>query len=113
MKLRPFPQGQGDDFIEQYRRDMVSQAGVVVVIGGVRDGDVAPGVMVEVAIARERGRPVVPIGASGGAAAALWQEMQEHGVPFKSAAFAVLGDDGASPEAIVSAFSEILAEITA
>jgi hypothetical protein len=107
MILRPFPQGQSEDFISQYRRDMVRQAGFVAVIGGVRDGAVAPGVLAEVEIARAHGRPIVPIGSTGGAAARLWEEESQKR-PVYANALAVLGSRDASPDELVLALEEIV-----
>lgn len=113
MILRPFPQGESEAFQEQYRRDMVGLAGVVVVVAGDRNGAVAPGVLAEVTIARERDRPIVPIGATGGAAALLWSEMRDAGAPYDAASFGTIGEESATPDAIASALDDILTEITA
>ncbi|MDA0558320.1 SIR2 family protein [Burkholderia pseudomallei] len=105
LLLRPFPQVlprgvQREEFMRHYREDMIRQSGVCVVVGGLkregRDYVVAPGVLDEVAMAKAVGRPVLPLGATGGAAESIWREMMElsprdrHGISKKD--FAVLGE---------------------
>lgn len=86
MLLRPFPQTtpagmNADDFKRHYREDLVSQAGVCVVVGGKRKQGrgtvVAPGVLEEVEIAKQLGRPVLPLGRTGGAAQEVWETMSK------------------------------------
>lgn len=69
------------EFKARYREDLVSQAGICIVVGGKRNHGngtvVAPGVLAEVEIARRLGRPVLPLGRTGGAAQKVWEEMSE------------------------------------
>jgi NAD-dependent SIR2 family protein deacetylase len=102
-QLRPFPQNSDEAFIENYRRDMVNQAGIVIVIGGVRDGKPAPGVCREVEIARERNRPVIPVGSTGGVAELIWLQMGKSGHSYDQTAFQLLGDSSAAVETVVDA----------
>ncbi|REG60857.1 SIR2-like protein [Paraburkholderia sp. BL6669N2] len=105
LLLRPFPQTlpKGLDqeaFKKQYREDMVAQSGVCIVIGGMvkkgKDYEVAPGVLAEVALARAAGRPVLPLGITGGAACQVWEEMlslspkERHGITKRD--FVALGE---------------------
>ncbi|WP_241132443.1 SIR2 family protein [Achromobacter insuavis] len=85
LLLRPFPQSipkatKKDDFFARYREDLVLQGGICVVVGGIKKQNrqfaVAPGVIAEATIARSNGRPVVPLGFTGGAAQELWQQMR-------------------------------------
>ncbi len=85
LLLRPFPQtipkGMAKAvFYERYRQAMVQQAGVCIFIGGLKDtGKAAPaiadGVLEEFKQAQAASRIVVPIGATGGAAREIWQQM--------------------------------------
>jgi hypothetical protein len=84
LMLRPFPQTppQGlslEKFHGLYREDMIRQSGVCVVVAGkTRKGSksqIAKGVLAEVALARELGRPVLPLARTGGAAKQVWEEM--------------------------------------
>lgn len=85
--LRPFPQGAGSPeeqarMWEDYRREIISHAGIAIFMFGnkVRDQttELADGVMREFDIAVEQGLIVLPIGATGSAAAALaTKSMQE------------------------------------
>lgn len=109
LLLRPFPQTAPEGmtlqkFHHQYREDMIRQSGVCVVIGGVsmsgRRRRVAPGVLAEVVLAREIGRPVLPLAITGGAARQVWEEMlsmstsQRHGISKRD--FQALGDTDVS-----------------
>jgi len=122
ITIRPFPQTLPNgvdfaDFNRKYREDLVSLGGACVVVCGIRakpDGggyEVAPGVLQEVAIARALGRVVVPIGATKGAAAHLWDEMAQRPELCRSlpaAQFQKLGVPGTPPEEIGNALREIL-----
>jgi len=86
LLLRPFPRTAPDGmtlakFQHLYREDMLRQSGICIVVGGiVRNGSkrqVATGVFAEVALAREIGRPVLPLAITGGAARKVWEEMLE------------------------------------
>jgi hypothetical protein len=79
--LRPFPRtipaGQKrDKFYERYREDLIRQAGVCIYISGLkRQGNsvtTANGVLAEYEISKALGRIPIPIGATGGAAAEIW-----------------------------------------
>jgi hypothetical protein len=84
LLLRPFPQEPPAgvdmaDFRRRYRDSMIQHAGICVVIGGLKEvkGTVRPvvadGVLEEFESAKRLGRIVIPIGGTGGAAAAIWK----------------------------------------
>jgi hypothetical protein len=83
LQLWPFPQQvpDGEDraaFWRRYREQMISNAGVCIVLAGnkrVSDAVMpAEGVLQEIAIARAQGKAVIPIGATGHVARQLWEE---------------------------------------
>lgn len=83
--IRPFPQSypigvSREEMWEKYRQDMIGQAGHVVFIAGNKldsTGNVAQanGVQREFEIAKQHGKTLIPIGASGHVAAELWDEV--------------------------------------
>jgi hypothetical protein len=90
LLLRPFPQEapSGTDMVTfrtRYRDGMIQQAGVCVFICGLKEAAgggpsiVADGVMEEYESATRLGRVVVPIGATGGAAAEIWHHLHKAG----------------------------------
>jgi Sir2- and TIR-associating SLOG family len=110
LLLRPFPHEPpaGLDmatFQNRYRDGMIQQAGLCVFIGGFKEGSggksvIANGVLEEFESAKRLGRIVVPIGATGGAAAKIWDRIRKSGVSPASltkAEFDRLGDPGQSP----------------
>jgi hypothetical protein len=58
------------------REDMIAQAGIIVVVGGLRQGEIAPGVLQEFEIARTLGKTVLPLAATGHAAARIHEIMR-------------------------------------
>jgi hypothetical protein len=121
LLLRPFPQAlpkgvNPEDFKTRYREDMVGQSGVCVVIGGLvkKRGayETAQGVVQEARIAREAGRPVLPLGATGGAAREIWHEMlklepsERYGISKRD--FLALGETPASISAYLAHVDRIL-----
>ncbi len=89
LLLRPFPREvppgtDADDFKTRYRESLVRQAGTCIFISGLRETtasgvETAPGVLEEYRLARDLGRTVLPIGATGGAARLIWQEIDRSG----------------------------------
>jgi hypothetical protein len=81
LLLRPFPQGEkGKAKWEEYRRDMISYAGIAFFMFGNKtdpQGNIiaADGMRNEFNIAHEKGLKLVPIGATGFMAQTLWGEM--------------------------------------
>jgi len=58
------------------REDLVEQCGVVVVCGGLRRGELSPGVMQEFEMAAEKGKIVLPLAGTGHAAKKIWETMR-------------------------------------
>jgi hypothetical protein len=125
LMLRPFPQEapQGIDyavFKRRYRESLVQQAGACVVIAGEKEVQIgqgterviADGVLEESHLARQSGRAVIPIGATGGAAAVVWQEFdsvfQDHWPKSLRKHFDLLNNRVAPPEDIVAAVGRFL-----
>lgn len=86
LVMRPFPQfGRTDEELramwEEYRQRMISLAGIgIFLFGNKKQGDAivaANGVIREWEIAVEKGRITLPIGATGFAAASIWQRMNQ------------------------------------
>lgn len=84
LVMRPFPRANPDEAVRQrlwedYRQDLISAAGIcLVVLGNKRvDGQIvsAGGVRREYEIARQHGLNVVPLGATGYMANEIWSEM--------------------------------------
>lgn len=88
LYLRPFPQVTPPGFEEtafrrRYREDMIQLAGVCVFLGGVRQEagrlEAAEGVISEYEIARSLSKIIVPVAATGGAAAEIWNRLNAEG----------------------------------
>lgn len=85
--LRPFPQGIPDPAVRmerwrEYRRDMVSNAGIALFLFGNRrnergEVEIAPGVLEEFELAADAGLVVVPVGSTGYAAQELHARVME------------------------------------
>jgi Sir2- and TIR-associating SLOG family/SIR2-like domain len=88
LLLRPFPQEPPSgmnvkEFQQRYRDGMIQQAGICVVICGLKERIgkrsnsliIADGVMKEFETAKRFQRILLPIGATGGAAQAIWSEV--------------------------------------
>jgi len=120
--LRPFPQEApaGLDmmtFRTRYREGMIQQAGVAVFIGGFKaeagSGSlvVADGVIEEFETAQRLGRAVVPVGATGGAAAEIWKRMDSAGtlpLGLKRAEFNKLNDAATSAHEIAKIIQKVI-----
>ena len=83
VRIRPFPgnapAAQRAQIYTRHREHLISQVGAVVVLAGNKksaDGTVIPsnGVEEEVEIALRLGKPIIPIGATGHVAEAIWKE---------------------------------------
>lgn len=125
LQLWPFPQAvpAGMDratMWDQYRRRMIANAGVCVVLGGnkEKDGETVPadGVRKEVEIARELGKLVVPVGATGHVAREYWELCKNSPADFVGAAnvanhLATIGDENAEVDSIVQAVIAILKQL--
>jgi hypothetical protein len=98
LLLRPFPQAGSPDQLEStwedYRREIISHAGICLFLFGSKDvgGNiaVADGVLREFEIAREQKAVVLPIGGTGSAAQVLAEKLLDDPKAFMPE----LGDDG-------------------
>jgi hypothetical protein len=121
LLLRPFPQEAptGIDmaaFRTRYREGMIQQAGIVVFIGGLKeDGGgalvSADGVIEEFETAQRLGRAVVPVGATGGAAAEIWKRLDNAGTlppGLKRADFMHLNDPSQSAETVAGIIEKVM-----
>lgn len=121
LLLRPFPQSGGagrldTEVIRTYRRDLVGRAGACVFVGGAKfgpDGALldADGVVQEYEECVAMGRVPIPVGATGFAAAAIWERMQGELVRwpwYNSVLFSTLNDRSLLPEQLVTAVRCIL-----
>lgn len=85
--LWPFPQSvsgttEQDVLWHKYREDMIKQAGVAVFIFGNKgkDGNIvlADGMIKEFEIAKRMGKIIIPVSATGGAAAKIFEEVESN-----------------------------------
>ena len=83
--LRPFPQivsgpTPQDQKKQKYREDMIQQAGIAVFIFGNKkvgnDIVLADGMLKEFEIAKSLGKLIIPVGATGGATAVIYEEVK-------------------------------------
>jgi hypothetical protein len=120
--LRPFPQiippgMKRKDYYARYREDLVTQAGACVFIAGLKDDNghrvTADGVVAEFEIAAAAKRVPIPVAATGGAAAEIWQRVKadydRYCGKLPKKLFNGLNDSSASPEKLAKAVEEILA----
>ena len=122
LQLWPFPQQlpAGQDraaFWRRYREQMISNAGVCVVLAGNKlvSGAVvhADGVRQEAEIARAQGRVVIPVGATGHVARELWEECRAKPQEFfgnieVAGKLDILGDVSVPVEGLVQVVIDIL-----
>lgn len=122
LQLWPFPQElpAGVDraaFWNEYRTRMISHAGVCLVLAGNKRTDAgivpADGVRKEIEIARQQGKIVLPIGATGHVARELWEQYRADlrtyfGDIDIAAKMDVIGTEASFDAAIVTAVIEIL-----
>lgn len=125
LKLRPFPQAMPagmsrEEFLTRHRSELVKEAGIVIVVAGIKDGAATAGVFEECTIARSMGRFVIPIGASGGAAREEWLKAMAAPKTYVRDDSAqtmrhleILGNDRSSPEAIMGALWALIDGIDA
>lgn len=87
LLLRPFPQKVSfnidrDELWDFYRRDMISRAGITIILFGnkIEDNNLinAGGVYKEFLIAKEKGNLIVPVGATGYMAKVIWNEVNDN-----------------------------------
>ena len=89
LLLRPFPQEPPsgvnmNEFKRRYRDGMIQQAGICIFICGLKENgtrsaslDVASGVLDEFESAKQYQRIILPIGATGGAAKVIWDQVDK------------------------------------
>jgi hypothetical protein len=125
LLLRPFPQQPPSgidmkEFRRRYRDGMIQQAGLCVFICGLKEdsgkGPAAPviaaGVMEEFESAKRFQRILVPIGATGGAAKEIWNQVSKQLSKFcpyiSSKDFGLLNDAKQKPEAIAQIVGRVI-----
>lgn len=126
MTVRPFPRYVQDEqkrrsLWTQFRKDMVSKAGVALFLfGNKQSGGVtqaADGVEEEYCIARELGLDCIPVGATGYVAQELFQrESSADALANRSPAyrdcFMQLGEQAEHPTALLSRIASVLEELS-
>lgn len=124
LYLRPFPQelpeGQHrEEFHRRYREEMLSHAGAVIYLGGMKEDQNAPGrlrladgVLAEFEIATQQDRFPIPVAATGGAAAEIWRRIDadyaRHVGMLPRALFDALNDDTAATGEMIATVGKIL-----
>jgi hypothetical protein len=125
LLLRPFPQEPPagvdiKEFQQRYRDAMVRQAGICIFIAGLKDDQyhgktnrvIADGVMDEFESAKKLRRIVIPVGATGGAAAEIWKIIEKEFKTFSPRIqrkdFDLLNDSNKSPSELVKALDRII-----
>lgn len=125
LLLRPFPQAAaGVDttaLYTKYREDMMAIVGFAIFLAGNREAggrtEVSPGVIEEFDIGRAAGAYPLPIGASGWAAAEIWNTVNSGFDAFfpsvkpPADAWATLNDPSAEPAKVVAALIEIMSAL--
>jgi len=125
LQLWPFPQQMppGTDratFWRQYREQMISNAGICIVLAGNKNvsGAIVPadGVRQEVEIARDQGKLVVPVGATGHVARELWERCRANPSDFLGSAnvanqLETMGDSSLDVPTLVSAIIDTLKQL--
>ncbi len=127
ISLWPFPRETPAAFTKaefhtKYRKDMISRARFAVIVSGNRRDDrgaidEASGVLEEYEIAKSVGAIIIPLGATGHAAARIWEEASKNlpdfygGVDVKTE-FKVIGDSKKTPAQIVGAAMAMIAKLS-
>lgn len=126
--MRPFPRAQldaklRDELWEKYRQELISNAGICLVVLGNKkvDGKIydAQGVRREFEIAYQHGLFLIPVGATGYMSRVLWDEVMQSFEKFYPNAksdlkdnFRRLGDTVENPNMLISAVLEFIACLT-
>lgn len=126
--VRPFPRALADPakreaLWDEYRRSIISQAGVCVFIFGNKrieeEIKLADGVRREFDIAHSMGADLVPVGATGFMASELWQEVVSNirdyypdVTPAVETGLLRLGDSDADADTLISSILDLLGELT-
>ena len=117
--LRPFPQGEkSKELWTDYRKDMISYAGISIFIFGNKlvDGKLttANGVREEFEIARKNGLVLIPIGATGFVAKEFWDLINKDFTsyfpkhPGIESNFALIGNESATNEQLIESVISII-----
>ncbi|MDI1480007.1 SIR2 family protein [Polyangium sp. y55x31] len=98
------------------RENLIAQAGVMIVIGGLRRGAPAPGVLEEFEIAKTQGLVVLPIAATGHAARVIHESMRANAIALlpaeiDAASFDALGPETKDEGAILAAIERCLGKL--
>jgi hypothetical protein len=123
LLLRPFPQEPPSGmemkaFLRTYRDGMISQAGLCVFICGLKGAPgaavvMADGVMDEFESAKRLKRLLLPIGATGGAAKKIWDEVARDLATLcphiSRRDFDLLNDSKQTPQALASIVGKVIA----
>jgi hypothetical protein len=101
----------------QHREKMISRVGICVVLAGHKVDQngtmyLAEGVREEVAIARQQGKVVIPVGATGWVAREVWEQARQSPKEFYgdidvSGPLETLGNEAATPQELVQAVIRI------
>ena len=119
LLLRPFPQGEkSKELWTDYRKDMISYAGISIFIFGNKlvDGKLttANGVREEFEIARKNGLVLIPIGATGFVAKEFWDLINKDFTsyfpkhPGIESNFALIGNESATNEQLIESVISII-----
>lgn len=121
LLLRPFPQGEkGKVQWTDYRKDMISYAGISIFLFGnkLEDGQLklANGVRSEFEITVEQGAVAIPIGATGYMAKQLWEQvLTDYSNSFGSDdnidLYKMLGDENLAPEKLIEFIIEFITKL--
>lgn len=112
------PEGMSlEAFKQRYREDMIAQSGIMIAVGGLRQGADAPGVLQEFEIAAAQKKVVLPIAATGHAARAIYDRILARPGELLPPELQLedvkrLGPDVTSPEDIASALDACFTRIT-
>lgn len=127
MVLRPFPQTPPagitrEDMNTEYRKDLISHAGIAVFVFGnkLENGKLvnSQGVEEEFNLAREQGLSLVPIGATGYMAKTLWDRVMKNFDDYFAdydglrEPFEVLGDEKAEDAKLIAALMQVLTTLS-
>jgi hypothetical protein len=128
IMFRPFPQlpmdaPQRKELYSTYRQDILSSAGTVIFLGGVRldehsEEQIGQGVLEEFEIATKLGKYPIPVGATGRAAKVIWEKVMSNPTQYfpnhdVKKYLEVLGDESQDDEGIVTAIFGLINQVLA
>lgn len=121
LNLYPFPRMKGkekdEEFHHRYRNDIIRRCGFCIFIAGNRHDHYETGVMKEYRIAKDQGKILIPIGATGWAAEEIWKIEKSEGYFSTfgdriSSKFEELNDKNKSNDEIIDAVFTIIKSLT-